>query len=278
MKGCRQFKDVFIEYLFEEIEKEKKIILENHLARCSKCTSELAEMKQTLEMMGQRERVKPPEEYWDAYWAKLSSRMEKELAPKVRVKAGIWEKVKEVLPSLPSPAYRWAAVASVLVIGILVGRYFLSPRGAQESQMTERPYRSEKGAYAQTVDYRAERYLEKSKIFLLGFVNTNGELEEGEFDVLHQREISQDLIQEASYLKENLREHPQQRLKALIEELETILIEIANLEEQEDLPDIDLIRDGIDRKGILLKINVHQMGDGLEKEKVERKEKDRTLI
>ena len=75
-----------------------------------------------------------------------------------------------------------------------------------------------------------------------------------------------------------INDNPREVLKVLVEELETILIEIANLEEQEDLPDIELIRDGVDRKGILLKINIHQMGDGLERKKLESREKDRALI
>ena len=277
MKGCNEYKDVFVEYLFDEIEEQKKHNLESHLARCPTCTSELAEMKQTLEMMEQKARVEPPEEFWDTYWDRLSTRMEKERVPK-KERIRWWQKIRLSFPPLLRPAYRWAAVAAALVLGILIGRFLITSGGMKEPEMAQGPYQSERETYVQTVDYRAEKYLEKSKIFLLGFVNTNGEIEEGEFDVSHQREISQGLIQEASYLKENLTGHSQQKLRALIDDLETILIEIANLEEQEDFPNIELIRDGIDRKGVLLKINVHQMGDGLERKKSERREKDRELI
>ena len=278
MKECKEFKKFFVEYLFDELEEERRGNFENHLSQCPACASELAEMKGTLEMMGQKERVEPPEEYWDTYWSRLSTRMETELAPKARARVGIWDRIKEFLPTIPSPAYRWAAVAAALVLGIFIGRYLITSSGVKDVPMAQRPTQPEEEIYARTVDYRAEKYLEKSKIFLLGFVNTNGELEEGDFDISRQRDISQGLIQEASYLKDNLQGHSQQRLRALIEDLETILIEIANLEEQEDLPDIELIRDGIDRKGILLKINVHQMGDGFERKKLDRREKNGDLI
>ncbi|UCE19425.1 MAG: zf-HC2 domain-containing protein [Gemmatimonadota bacterium] len=279
MKACKEFKKLYVEYLFGELEAEKRGNFEGHLSQCSNCASELAEMRRTLEMMGHSRRVEPPEEYWDTYWSRLSTRMEKELAPKTRAKIGIWGRIKESFPTIPSPAYRWAAVAAALVLGIVIGRYLVTSGGVKEAPVAQSPAQPEQEMYAQTVDSRAEKYLEKSKIFLLGFVNTNGELEEGDFDMSRQRDISQGLIQEASYLKDNLQGHSQQRLRTLIEDLETILIEIANLEEQEDLPDIELIRDGIDRRGILLKINVHQMKDEFDREDMKsKKERDKTLI
>ncbi|MFQ6091067.1 MAG: zf-HC2 domain-containing protein [bacterium] len=262
MKGCKSFRHIFAEYLFDEIDGESNRKFESHLARCPNCSSQLTKMKQTLEMMGQKRRVEPPEEFWASYWARLRARMEQEAAPKARAKIGLWEKIQDFFPSIPGSAYRWAAVVGALVMGILIGRFFFSSFGVKEPTVAERAHLPEEAPLAQTVDERAERYLEKSKIFLIGFVNTDPEAEGGEILVPRQREISEELIQEASFLKENLKGHPRQGIRALIEDLEAVLIEIANLEEQEDLPHIELIRSGIDRKGILLKINIHQMRGG----------------
>jgi hypothetical protein len=52
------------------------------------------------------------------------------------------------------------------------------------------------------------------------------------------------------------------RLEKLVGDLELILMQIANLEEKEDLPEIELVKDGVDRKGLLLKINLEQMRTG----------------
>ena len=95
MKECKEFKKLFVEYLFDELEEEKRGNFESHLSQCSTCASELAEMKQTLEMMDQKRRVEPPEEYWDTYWSRLSTRMEVELAPKTRARVEIWDRIKE---------------------------------------------------------------------------------------------------------------------------------------------------------------------------------------
>jgi hypothetical protein len=51
----------------------------------------------------------------------------------------------------------------------------------------------------------------------------------------------------------------------LISELEIILMQIANLEEQYDLESVELIRSGIEHKGILFKININQVRSDLNK-------------
>jgi hypothetical protein len=67
------------------------------------------------------------------------------------------------------------------------------------------------------------------------------------------------LIQQASTLKNDLNDPRYRRLRSLISELQVILLEIADLQAQGDLQGVDLIRSGVDRKGVLLKINLEQM-------------------
>ena len=49
------------------------------------------------------------------------------------------------------------------------------------------------------------------------------------------------------------------RPSQLVEDLEIILLQIANLEEDVDLPAIELIQNTAQNTGVLLKINVEQM-------------------
>jgi hypothetical protein len=64
------------------------------------------------------------------------------------------------------------------------------------------------------------------------------------------------LVREANYLKNELAESDQERLESLIANLEIILLQIANLESENDLVGIELVKDGIDRQGILMEINL----------------------
>ncbi len=279
MKDCRIFRRLFVDDLFDELDDEQKRLLDGHLARCRDCSSEIAGLRHTLRAMSCRKQAEPGDDFWDSYWGNLSGRMSQGRVPLVDTRRGWWRNI--TFPSFQTvrPAFRWAAVFAALIAGMIIGRFVITSDGPQEPTVAMRSAQPEEQSYRQAVDDRAERYLEKSKVLLLGFVNSNGDLRPGTLDVDRERDISRGLVQEASYLKENLTGRSQQKLRRLVEELETILIEIANLEEEEDLPDVEMIRDGVGRSGILMKINVHQMKDGVEEERpVSVKQKDQTLI
>ena len=60
-------------------------------------------------------------------------------------------------------------------------------------------------------------------------------------------------------LKDDLTDANRRKLYQLVSDLEVILLQIANLESQNDLPAVEMIRSGVDRRGILLKINLEEM-------------------
>ena len=64
---------------------------------------------------------------------------------------------------------------------------------------------------------------------------------------------------EADVLKNDLTDSQQHRLQKLVADIEMILLQIANLEETQDLPAVEMIRSSVDRKGIMLKINLEKM-------------------
>ena len=74
-----------------------------------------------------------------------------------------------------------------------------------------------------------------------------------------QQQISENLVREAGTLKAELTEPAQQRLRRLVTDLELILVQIANLETEHDLSAIELVRSGVDRNGLLMKINLAEM-------------------
>ena len=60
-------------------------------------------------------------------------------------------------------------------------------------------------------------------------------------------------------------------------DLEVILLEIANLETEYDLPTIEMVKSGVDRRGVLLKINIEEMRKN-ESQSADKKVKDSTTI
>jgi hypothetical protein len=83
--------------------------------------------------------------------------------------------------------------------------------------------------------------------------------------------ISQNLLKESADIKSRLKDVNEQMLHELILELDNILLQIANLEEEYDLEAVEVIQSGIERKGILFKINLGKILDAGQKNRVKNK-------
>lgn len=111
-----------------------------------------------------------------------------------------------------------------------------------------------------SLDARTSRYLERSKILLLGLVNMETEGETPAMsNVQHKQAVARELVNEAGTLRAELSEADRQRLESLVADLEVILMQIANLEAGYDVPAIELVKSGVERQGLLLKINLTEM-------------------
>jgi hypothetical protein len=104
---------------------------------------------------------------------------------------------------------------------------------------------------------QAINYLERSKVLLLGIVNSSSA--EPASGLEKEQQVSRLLVSEAAELKDRLSDADEQRMKQLITDLEVILLQIANLEEEKGFPAVEIVRSGVERRGILLKINLEQM-------------------
>jgi hypothetical protein len=256
MIPCRDYEPLFIESFYNEISTENQKRLEEHLKECQKCAAEFSNMKATLNVMDRHVKKEPPEEFWANFLPNLEKRLEKEESRKLEPKIISW---RQNFTTKYAWAVRLAAAIAFVSIGIFIGKYFKNEPSEQAAIMKTEPSQIAVPANA-SADERAMRYLKRSQVLLLGLVNFEPESTDSYVpDLSRKKEISEELIQEASVLKRDLNAPSQRRLKELVSDLEVILVQIANLEEQNDLPQIELVKSGVDRKGILLKINLEEM-------------------
>jgi hypothetical protein len=256
--NCKQCQDFFVEALYEELNPEQKKSFDAHLQECSRCASEYQKLAATLKVMNQRGREQPEPEFWDAFWDKLANRIdaESETVAAAKKKPGIWK-----LPDVFSPQWKYrlgAAAAAILLIGIFIGKFLLTPTPQPPVPLAG----GDQPVIQQTaLETRAQNYLDRSKVLLMGISNLDPQLiETNTVDFSRYQQVSQDLVQEAGYLKTALHEEPRQRrLRELVNDLEVILLQIANLEAENDISGIEMVQSGIDRQGIMLKINLEEI-------------------
>jgi hypothetical protein len=111
-----------------------------------------------------------------------------------------------------------------------------------------------------SVEARTWQYLDRSKVLLLGIVNTEPTAPDAAvLNLPRKQALARDLVAEAGRLQTELNTPAQQRMNDLVRDLEVILLQIANLEATHDLPAIEMVRSGVERRGILFKINLEAM-------------------
>lgn len=246
-KECR---NLFIDALYGELPSDRKTAFDSHINECRDCAGAFAALQATADFMSQRKRAMPSADRWAELWKGVFGQIGQ--APHEE-KIPWWTGIFAPLRFRPVFAYSAAAAAFVL-LGILLGRTYFSGSGFDSERLSQQMSATEK----LILNERALNYLEKSKVLLLGIVNA-GVATPSSLEITKQQEISRELVREAGPLKGELTDADQQRMRKLVGDLELILIQIANLEAKKDFPGLVMVKSGVDRRGILLKINLEQM-------------------
>jgi hypothetical protein len=263
MKECNRCRDLFVEALYDELDAEAKAFFANHLASCPTCAVEHKAMVETLQTMDTRVRPDPGRSFWDGYWDRLAGRMERERAA-VRAFRPWWKRLGRISSLSPRWAFQAAASVVLIVVGVLIGRSVFSPRPAPLD--ITRPTAQAPAVQPAADDpvLRAQNYIDQSKLVLLALVNHNPATEDSyALNLPYQKQISQRLVTEAGRLRSDLKDPGQRRLRELVSDLETILIQIANLESENDFEAVEFVKQGVENRGLLLKINLSEMGGDL---------------
>jgi hypothetical protein len=256
MSECKKCQYLFCEAFYEELDAEQKNFLETHISVCEGCESEYDEMTSTLKVMEKRARPEPEQAYWNSYWNKLARRMEEEktLTPKTE---SWWRTFIRAFAFAPKWAVQTAAALVLVVLGVYLGKMIFSPSASTIQQARQLPAVASQAEPNVEYVQRAQNYIERSKLILLALINFDPETEDSyALDLPYQQQLSRELVREASFLKQGIADSDQRRLRDLIADLEVILLQIANLESEHDFEAIELVKEGVDSRGILLQIHV----------------------
>jgi hypothetical protein len=252
---CKQSKELFTQSLYNELDALTQKALDDHLASCATCKQEYGAMQQTLSVMDKRARVEPNEGEWNSYWQQLSEKIEKE-----EDRGGQPNVVRWRPASMPAWAYGIAAML-LIAIGIYAGRTFFNGRPAISVQPPDQPTANVTAPGVSTSDSTTQQtlaYLERTRNLLIGLTNID-ETHQATIDLTSHQKISRQLVDQGSILAVSLNKPDQQRTRQLIEDLQIILMQLANTELKPGVPVVELVKKGVSEKSILLKINLEAM-------------------
>ena len=259
MDSCRKIQALFIDAFYDGLNSDQKRDFDAHIRTCPDCASTFAKLSSTLEIMGRRQRPEPETVFWTGYWDRLSARLEATEKAK-QPSTAWWKRLNQTLTLQPNWVIGAAAAVGMILIGMFIGKLVFNPRDLNRQMSGSMAESSSQNGEMVALDNRTGEYLHRSKVLLLGLINFDPELEDSyTLNLPYQQEISQSLVQEAALLKDALKGSAQKQLIELITDLEVILLQIANLELGYDLSAIEMVKSGVDRRGVLLKINLEEM-------------------
>ncbi|HSQ77169.1 MAG TPA: zf-HC2 domain-containing protein [Bacteroidota bacterium] len=254
------------DYLRGELDENDRASVESHLAECAACREECAEMREALESLPPRLQ-QPSDALPDAFWKAMLDGVDQTIAeksdrPGLQQRISVWRgQVADWLTMAVVPHRR--LVLGVVSIAIVATSAFVTWSLLRQSP--ERPVLAASPAGAASTEpgpaptppaaeTRMDSYLRKSRMLLVGLTNMP-DVEGQPVDLSVERKTSRELADEARALKQQTLDD---RSLDLINELETIQIELANMESRNEMPTMALVRSGIERENRLFKIRIQE--------------------
>ena len=266
MNECKKCESLFEKVLYDELGNREKEFFNRHLLSCKNCASKFEELKTTLNLVGMNKKRELDEAFMENFWETIEPKLRNEKSASRQQHLRILDWLSFNLKW----KYQIAGGFALLILGFFLGKYLTS--GNEDISRKADLGKAKTEMNENAVNVETIKYLERSKIILLGITNFDPSKENAEIvNFPYMKKISKQLANQADVLKDNLREPSQQELKRLVVNLGLILLQIANLETRHSTSGIELIKDLVNSKGIFLKINIQQL---MEDNKKQNDQKD----
>lgn len=264
MNNCKSCRKLFSQALYSELSEPEHEQFFLHLQECGKCHQEYAQMQKVLAAMNKKTQPELSPDYWERYWDKLDNVIKKSEVSANPVSEW-WQNVRSNLRFEVRWVYQAAGAVVILLAGLFIGRSYFGAENGLEQYAEKGRTSFYSGKNVELVN-RTSSYIQRSKVLFWGLVNFDPETDDPfAINIPQQKKISNELLVEAGLLKNELDSSKQRRLFALVSDLELILLQIANLDAEFDLPSIEMVKSGVERRGVLLKINIEEMRQNVEK-------------
>ncbi|HET8946236.1 MAG TPA: zf-HC2 domain-containing protein [Candidatus Polarisedimenticolia bacterium] len=258
--GCAAFLPLLPLHFYSGLETTQRVQLEAHLSACAECAAAWEETRASLAAVDSGAAFpREAEVDWDDFAARTVAR--------ARAAADDGEGIR-----VPSPARRrlaaWgmlAAAASLLLVAAL--RTLPAPHPAPAATLPQlaqagedAPVPAETTAYLEAGVARraAARSLRDGRALLLDLLEApvRCRREDGHFDVAVERARSRELLRRLAVQRRALEDPRDQRLSAVLGALSDLLLDVAEMDDCADGPQLRALKEAIERRQVLLRIDL----------------------
>ncbi len=123
---CRNYKELLMGYLDNELDNEQREDLERHISSCAECSAELKEFRELKKITDEVTLVEPEDKMWEQYWGSIYNRIERgigwilfSIAAIVLVTYGGFKVIEDVVKD-PTVGVVLKAGLVVLIVGLAI--------------------------------------------------------------------------------------------------------------------------------------------------------------
>jgi hypothetical protein len=244
------------EFATGELAAGDRASVEEHVASCPECSAALAGIQSVVRLLPRPLHL-PHEERPQEFWNALTDAIEARTARPPRRSNPFNDAIEWIhghVTLRPRVSYGIAAVCTATLV--FLGTWTFMPRDEARPTTTGNDLEVTQPPHPEFTSTdvpvgRLNQYFRRSKTLLVGLANMK--THDAPFDLSMERRVSRDLLLEARELQMQPLDG---RSRRLMNDLEKILIELANIEENHDLPDVEIIRGGIRQENLLFKIRM----------------------
>jgi hypothetical protein len=261
-RACRRARRLIPLLHYAALDPIERAGIEAHLAACPGCSREWSE---TRRLLGRIEEAAAFPRQGEVDWERFARDTVARARAAAAAPAG--RRPPSPFPVLPALA-RWGAVLAAAMLIAFAALSLLRrpspideggfPRAQDESASRESMRRSAEFIEGRLARRGAARYLEDSRALLVGLVQSKARCrkEHGDLDVTLEKERSRQLLRRKNLYEGDLTGLEDQRLAALVGQLESILIQVSSLNDCAAARQIHELGDQIERRQILLRIDL----------------------
>jgi len=213
----------------------QSLTAETHLEECTECRAAYGALQRVLNVVDGLPLPERAPHYGAQVWARI--------APQIPGRRRRWE--------LPTP-FRWAALgaamAGLLTVAFLAGRFYPQARKPVEMAKAADPHAGERILLVAVGDY-----LERSQMVLVELANANPK---HPLDISSEQERAADLISESRLYRQTAEHTGDTKVAGVLDDLDRVLLEIAHSPSQLAPQDVENLRHRLEAEGILFKIRV----------------------
>jgi hypothetical protein len=213
--------------------------VEAHLAACAACRTEFERLRHVLALVdadGLNPAEQPGPEFERTVWARLE--------PRIPQRRSWMQQLFAVTP-------RWTfagGIAALVLVAFIAGRF-----SREVTPTTNAPAAAATDVAERVLVLAVVDHLDRSQMVLLEVLNADFS---EPFDLDQEQSLARDLVTANRLYRQTAVRTGDERTSDLLDELERVLVEIANTPQSASTDDLEALRASIVSRGVLFKVRV----------------------